>query len=74
MQPYPFAFKSTTYKEPSAEASNTDRAVTRIAFVDEDEEAVVELLEDNETKKNKNKISQKSEKNCRRTRKKRSQE
>ena len=36
LQPYPFAFKSTTYKEPSTEASSTDRAVTGIDFVDED--------------------------------------
>ena len=48
-QPYPFAFKGTASKEPSADATNTDRIVTGIPQIDEDEEAVVELVEDTET-------------------------
>ena len=40
---YPFYFKAIGHKEPSAEASNTDRPITGISFVDEDEEAVIEV-------------------------------
>ena len=48
-QPYPFTFKGTASKEPSADATNTDHILTGMTQVDEDEEAVVELVEDTET-------------------------
>merc|ERR1712240_979778 len=35
-QLYLFVFKAITHKEPTAEASNTDRPLTGIHFVDED--------------------------------------
>ena len=49
LQPYPFAFKGTTSKEPSADATNTDRLRTGMLDIDKDEEAAVELVEDTET-------------------------
>ena len=48
-QAYPFAFKGTSSKEPSTDATNTGRILTGMAQIDEDEEAVVELEEDTET-------------------------
>ena len=48
---YPFTFKAIGHKEPSAETSNTDRPITGLSFVDDDEEAVIEVEDDDETKK-----------------------
>lgn len=46
---YPFSYKAVSHKEPSAGASSTDRPMTGQNFVDEDEEATVEIEEDGET-------------------------
>ena len=49
LQPYPFAFKGIISKEPSADATNTDRIITGIPDIDDDEEAAIEYVEDTET-------------------------
>ena len=48
-QSYPFGFKGTTYKAPTAEAENRGRVLTGIPLIDDDEEVEVEFVGDMET-------------------------
>ena len=43
---YPFSYKVIGHKEPSAAACSTDRPITGQSFVDNDEEAMIEIEDD----------------------------
>merc|ERR1712002_897700 len=48
---YPFSYKAICHNEPSAAASSTDRPITGQSFIDDDEEARIEIEDDGEMEK-----------------------